>query len=62
MPDDLRNRLRYPQGIFGLQASMFATFHMTSPDTFYNREDQWDMPSLDTVAGGAADVARTTRS
>ncbi|MDH4022609.1 MAG: UPF0182 family protein, partial [Gammaproteobacteria bacterium] len=47
MPDDLRNRLRYPQGIFGLQASMFATFHMTSPDTFYNREDQWDIPSLD---------------
>jgi hypothetical protein len=52
MPDDLRNRLRYPQGIFGLQASMFATFHMTSPDTFYNREDQWDIPSLDAPAGG----------
>jgi len=53
MPDDLRNRLRYPQGIFGIQASMFATFHMTSPDTFYNREDQWDIPSLDAPAGAA---------
>jgi len=47
MPEDLRTRLRYPQGIFALQASMFATFHMTNPDTFYNREDQWDVPSLE---------------
>jgi uncharacterized membrane protein (UPF0182 family) len=46
--------MRYPQGIFALQASMFATFHMTSPDTFYNREDQWDIPSLDTQEGGQA--------
>jgi uncharacterized membrane protein (UPF0182 family) len=52
MPDDLRNRLRYPQGIFSLQAAVFATFHMTSPDTFYNREDQWDIPSLDAREGG----------
>ena len=31
MPEDLRTRLRYPQGIFALQAAMFATFHMTQP-------------------------------
>jgi uncharacterized protein len=47
MPEDLRTRLRYPHAIFALQASMFATFHMTNPATFYNREDQWDIPSLD---------------
>jgi uncharacterized membrane protein (UPF0182 family) len=47
MPEDLRTRLRYPQGIFALQAAMFATFHMTNPSTFYNREDQWDVPSLE---------------
>jgi uncharacterized protein len=47
MPEDLRTRLRYPQGIFSLQAAMFATFHMTNPSTFYNREDQWDVPSLE---------------
>jgi uncharacterized membrane protein (UPF0182 family) len=51
MPRDLRERLRYPQGIFALQAAMFATFHMTNPATFYNGEDQWDIPSLD--QGGA---------
>jgi uncharacterized membrane protein (UPF0182 family) len=47
MPEGLRRRLRYPQEIFALQASMFATFHMTNPAVFYNREDQWEIPSFD---------------
>jgi uncharacterized membrane protein (UPF0182 family) len=47
MPEDLRARLRYPHGIFALQASMFATFHMLNPAVFYNREDQWEIPSFD---------------
>jgi uncharacterized protein len=47
MPEDLRTRLRYPQQIFALQASMFATFHMTNPAVFYNREDQWEIPAFD---------------
>jgi len=47
MPEDLRTRLRYPQQIFAMQASMFATFHMLNPAVFYNREDQWEIPSFD---------------
>ena len=47
MPDDLRSRLRYPQLIFSMQAAMFATFHMTNPAVFYNREDQWEIPAFD---------------
>jgi uncharacterized protein len=47
MPQDLRTRLRYPQTIFAMQAAMFATFHMTNPAIFYNREDQWEVPSFD---------------
>jgi uncharacterized protein len=47
MPEDLRTRLRYPHGMFSLQASMFATFHMMNPAVFYNREDQWEVPSFD---------------
>jgi uncharacterized membrane protein (UPF0182 family) len=31
MPEDLRKRLRSPQGIFALQASMFVTYHMLKP-------------------------------
>ncbi len=47
MPEDLRSRLRYPHGIFTLQAAMFATFHMLNPAVFYNREDQWEIPSFE---------------
>jgi uncharacterized membrane protein (UPF0182 family) len=47
MPADLRGRLRYPQLIFSIQAAMFATFHMTNPAVFYNREDQWEIPAFD---------------
>jgi uncharacterized protein len=47
MPGDLESRLRYPQTIFAMQAAMFATFHMTNPSIFYNREDQWEVPSFD---------------
>lgn len=51
MPADLRNRLRYPQGIFQIQVQMYSTFHMTNPATFYNKEDQWEVPVLDSRTG-----------
>ena len=51
MPEDLRTRLRYPQDIFAIQAAVFSTYHMTNPATFYNREDQWDIPSLEEGPG-----------
>ncbi len=47
MPDSLRTRLRYPEGIFSIQAAMFATYHMTNPDVFYNKEDLWEIPVID---------------
>jgi len=47
MPASLRQRLRYPQDIFAVQASMFATYHMQGPAVFYNKEDQWEVPSID---------------
>jgi uncharacterized protein len=47
MPEDMRSRLRYPERIFNLQAAMYATYHMTNPAVFYNKEDQWDIPTID---------------
>ena len=47
MPADLRQHVRYPEGIFNLQASVYATYHMTSPAIFYNKEDQWEVPSIE---------------
>ncbi|MGH7289363.1 MAG: UPF0182 family protein, partial [Myxococcota bacterium] len=47
MPEDMRTRMRYPQTIFSLQTAMYATYHMTNPAVFYNREDLWQVPVLD---------------
>ena len=47
IPEDLRRHVRYPEGIFGIQASVYATYHMTNPAVFYNKEDQWEAPAVD---------------
>jgi uncharacterized membrane protein (UPF0182 family) len=47
MPEDMRTRLRYPEGIFSMQAAMYATFHMTNPSVFYNKEDLWEVPAME---------------
>jgi len=45
MPADLRRHIRYPRELLKIQAKMFATFHMTDPAVFYNKEDLWEIPS-----------------
>jgi uncharacterized membrane protein (UPF0182 family) len=50
MPADLRAHVRYPGALFGAQSSIYATYHMTDPETYYHREDQWQVPG---VARGA---------
>ena len=47
MPASLRAHVRYPEDIFAIQASVFATYHMTQPAVFYNREDQWEVPVIE---------------
>ena len=46
MPPDLRAHLRYPDALFKVQSDMYATYHMSEPETFYHREDQWQKPVL----------------
>jgi uncharacterized membrane protein (UPF0182 family) len=45
MPADLRAHIRYPEDLFRLQTSLYATYHMGDPATFYHREDQWQIPA-----------------
>ena len=45
MPDDLRAHLRFPSDLFRIQTALYTTYHMDSPDMFYAREDQWQIPS-----------------
>jgi len=47
MPADLRLHVRYPEDLFKIQAGIFATYHMTRPQVFYSKEDQWEIPALD---------------
>lgn len=44
MPPDIRRHVRYPGDLFRIQTGLHATFHMTQPEAFYHREDQWQIP------------------
>ncbi|HJR66939.1 MAG TPA: UPF0182 family protein [Gemmatimonadaceae bacterium] len=44
MPADLRAHVRYPEDLFRMQTALYATYHMSDPQTFYHREDQWQVP------------------
>jgi uncharacterized membrane protein (UPF0182 family) len=52
MPADLRAHLRYPEDLFRVQTALYGTFHMTDPETFYHREDQWQVPTSQRGDGG----------
>jgi uncharacterized membrane protein (UPF0182 family) len=41
MPQDLRKHVRYPELLLKLQAEVYGLYHMTNPEVFYNKEDQW---------------------
>ena len=44
LPADLRRHVRYPADLFRIQSTLHATYHMVAPETFYHREDQWQIP------------------
>jgi uncharacterized membrane protein (UPF0182 family) len=45
MPIALKSHIRYPSKLFKVQSERLLTYHMTDPQVFYNREDQWQVPS-----------------
>lgn len=45
IPAGLLEHIRYPEDLFRIQSRMFATFHMTDPQVFYNKEDLWTVSS-----------------
>ncbi len=44
LSEELRAHLRHPFDYFNVQAFMYATYHMLDVNTFYNKEDQWEVP------------------
>jgi uncharacterized protein len=53
---DLAAHFRYPESLLQVQATQFATYHVTDPQTFYSRSRQWDLPNAlpDRPRGGTA--------
>ncbi len=46
MPKSLLSHIRYPEDIFSLQTAVYTTYHMDNPQIFYNKEDQWEIPTI----------------
>ncbi|MBN2239056.1 MAG: UPF0182 family protein [Dehalococcoidales bacterium] len=44
MSDEIKAHLRYPEGLFNIQALTYLNYHMTDARVFYNKEDLWEMP------------------
>ena len=59
MPADLRRHIRYPLDIFGVQTAVYSTYHMEDPQSFYNREDPWEVPVMG-AEGRRAPTGSTT--
>ncbi|PPT08278.1 INTEGRAL MEMBRANE PROTEIN (Rhomboid family) [Geitlerinema sp. FC II] len=45
MPRTLLRHIRYPIDLFSVQSERLLIYHMTDPQVFYNREDQWQVPT-----------------
>ncbi len=51
MSSALRAHLRYPQGVFAVQAAMYGRYHITNVSNFYNAGDAWTLSQ--TVGAGS---------
>ncbi|HEV8115492.1 MAG TPA: UPF0182 family protein [Acidimicrobiales bacterium] len=40
---NLREHFRYPEDLFGLQASLLGRYHITNPDEFFSATDRWNV-------------------
>jgi uncharacterized protein len=59
MPAALRKHVRYPELLLKMQAAVFALYHMTDPEVFYNREDLW---TVATEVGLSESGEQTTKT
>jgi uncharacterized protein len=44
MPASLRQHLRYPEGLFTVQAGLYANYHVTNADSLFVQSDLWNLP------------------
>ncbi|MHC1743811.1 MAG: UPF0182 family protein [Syntrophobacteraceae bacterium] len=58
MPPEVRSQVRYPQDLFDIQMFIYAKYHQTDPEVFYQQEDIWDVGITEVVP----EKQRPTRS
>ena len=46
MDNDLKEHIRYPEDLFSYQTRLYTIYHMDEPQIFYNKEDQWHIPTI----------------
>jgi uncharacterized membrane protein (UPF0182 family) len=46
MPPALRDQLRYPKDMFTAQMKIYARYHQTTPELFYEQAETWDFPRV----------------
>ena len=51
MPQALLDHLRYPEDLFNVQAEVYSSYHVDSPDVLYNKGDQWQIPDNVSLSG-----------
>jgi uncharacterized protein len=51
-PSTNPGHLRYPQDLFNAQTSMFQSYHVTDPNTFYKQNDVWRVPQNSSSSSG----------
>jgi uncharacterized membrane protein (UPF0182 family) len=60
MPADLRAHTRYPEVLFAVQAEIYRSYHMTNPQSFYNKEDLWDLATFSSGQNGQPQAVTPT--
>jgi uncharacterized protein len=51
-PPELQQHFRYPENLFQVQAAQFTNYHVTDPQTFYGKQDFWQVPADPTLSTG----------
>ncbi len=54
MSGELISHVRYPADLFKMQRTVLGTYHVTSADSFYSREDAWLPPNDPTLPAANA--------
>jgi uncharacterized membrane protein (UPF0182 family) len=47
MPEEVRTHLRYPEDLFEVQSTLWQRYHMSDVSDFFQREDEWAIPTID---------------